>query len=68
LSLLQSSLWDMLPNPLASLMSSLSENILEEDADAVTIYDPPAKFVKCDVNSFFVENGGTIIAVNLDYL
>ena len=68
LSLLQSSLWDMLPNPLASLMSSLSENILEEDADAVTIYDPPAKFVKYDVNSFFVENGGTIIAVNVGLL
>ncbi len=65
LMLLQSSIWDMLPNPLSSLLSSLSESILKEDANAVTIYDPPAKFVKYEVSSFFVENGGTIIAVNL---
>ena len=65
LMLLQSSLWDMLPNPLSRVMSSLSKNILKEDAGAVTIYDPPAKFVKYEMNSFFVENGGTIIAVNV---
>ena len=65
LMLLQSSIWDILPNPLSSLLSSLSENILKEDANAVTIYDPPAKFVKYEMSSFFVENGGTIIAVNL---
>jgi len=65
LMLLQSSIWDMLPNPLSSVMSSLSGNILKEDAEGVTIYDPPSKFVKYEITSFFVENGGTIIAVNL---
>ncbi len=65
LMLLQSSIWDLLPNPLSSVMGSLSESILKDDAEGVTIYDPPAKFVKYEMSSFFVENGGTIIAVNL---
>jgi len=68
LMLLQTDLWEMLPNPLSSLLSSLSGEILEEDANSVTVYDPPAKFVKYEMNSFFVENGGTIIAVNLLFL
>ena len=65
LSMLQVSFWDILPNPLAFLTKSLSKDILAEDRVAVTPYDPPSKFVKYNVSSFFVENGGVIIAVNI---
>jgi len=65
LSMLQVSFWDILPNPLAALTESLSQDIIAEDEMAVTPYDPPSKFVKYEMNSFFIENGGAIIAVNI---
>lgn len=65
LSMLQVSFWDILPNPLATLTESLSADIIAQDKMAVTPYDPPKKFLKYEMNSFFIENGGAIIAVNL---
>ncbi len=65
LSMLQVSFWDLLPNPLAALTDPLSADLIAQDKMAVTPYDPPSKFVKYEMNSFFIENGGAIIAVNL---
>ncbi len=65
LSMLQVSFWDILPNPLAALTDSLSADIIAQDKMAVTPYDPPSKFAKYEMNSFFIENGGAIIAVNI---
>jgi len=63
-SLLQISPWDSLPNPLLSLTRSLGESIVEEDKVSITPYDPPEKFLDYDWTSFFIENGGTTIALN----
>ena len=64
LSLIQFSLWDILPNPLSSLTESLSTQVLG-DVNSKDENAPPKKFAKNNITSFFIENGGTIILTNL---
>ena len=58
LKMLQSSVWDNLPNPAASLMETLYENFLGNGVDSDLL--PPKKFVKYEMTSFFIGNGGLI--------
>jgi len=65
LQFLQTSFWDYLPNPLSSLLKSISEKITQEGEDLAPYYNPPKKFIENEMTSFFIENGGTEISFNL---
>ena len=63
LRMLQNSMWELLPNPAASLTESLYQKVLGEGIDSELV--PPRKFVKYGITSFFIENGGAILLTNL---
>jgi len=64
--MLQSSIWDKLPNPAASLMETFYEKVLGNGLDSDLL--PPKKFVEDEMTSFFVENGSTILLTNFSLL
>ena len=64
--MLQASFWDYLPNPTASLTESLYQKVLGSSLNADL--DPPRKFVKYEMTSFFIENGSTILLTNISFL
>ena len=67
LSMLTSSIWDSLPNPLASITEPLSSGFLST-ANLDVLYESPRKFEYFNKTSFFIENGGSIIVMNLTLL
>jgi len=65
LSMLQISLWDILPNPLSIITEPLLGSFLENNKIGTSKFQPPQKFVKYGETSFFIENGGSIILTNI---
>jgi len=59
--------WDFLPNPVASLTEQWKED-LSLDLTATqgeSKYQLPVKFVKYEVPTFFIDNGGSLISMNI---
>ena len=65
LSMLQTSFWDYLPNPLSYVTEPLLETFLKNNDIKATKFQPPQKFVRYEKTSFFIENGEAIIAMNI---
>ena len=59
--------WDFLPNPIASLTESWKEDLSldESSLEGESRYQLPLKFVKYEVLPFFIDNGGSLITINL---
>jgi len=69
LSMLQSVGLEILPNPLTKLSNKIDEHFPSFKGDLHEAkYDPPAKFVKYEKTSSFIENGGTSFAMNFCFL
>jgi len=68
LLILQTSLWDSLPNPLSSITDSLLRSFLTNQHGLSPEYQPPLRFRMYDQTSFFIENGGGLIFTNLTLL
>jgi len=66
--LLDSASFDFLPNPIASLTSRWSENMLTTGNNADEKYKPPAKFVENGMSSFFIDNAGSLLSLNIVFL
>lgn len=56
--------WSLIPNPLSYLNPDDDRRILAYDITSAE-YQPPQKFVKYHQSSFFIENGATIILINI---
>ena len=57
--------WSLIPNPLSFLNSDDDKRVLASYDMTSAIYQPPSKFVKYNQSSFFLENGATIIMINV---
>ena len=68
LSMLDFSIWSILPNPLDSLTSSLSDSFIAQGHHLDIDSQPPQKFARHEINIFFIENGGSILTVNIGLL
>ena len=59
--------WTFLPNPLKPIIGRLSADINEIKGNPETsiIYQPPPKFVKDKIPTFFIETGTSILCLNI---
>ena len=64
-TLMQASVWEYLPNPVASITNRLSQDLLDPQSGLGSKYRPPEKFERYGVVSYFVQNGATILLINL---
>ena len=68
LSLFSFTDWDFLPNPIASLTEQWKEDLsldLTAVQDGESKYQLPPKFVKYEIPTFFIDNGGSLISMNI---
>ena len=64
-TLMQASVWEYLPNPVASITNKLAQGFLDPQSALGSKYRPPEKFERYEVVSYFVQNGATILLINL---
>ena len=59
--------WNFLPNPIASLTEDWKEDLSldESSLEGESRYQLPPKFVKYEVSPFFIDNGGSLISLNM---
>jgi len=67
-SILKSADWNFLPNPLDGITESLNRKVMKSNGEEFEEYQPPAKFMENDVTSFFIDNAGGILTLNLGLL
>ena len=67
-AIIQPQTWNLFPNPFQALTTSLKLKFPRFSPDSENNYDPPVKFVEHGITSFFIENGGTIIALNIEII
>ena len=60
--------WDFIPNPLASLTKAISHKFPGFINDTLEEKNRPQKFIDEDKSSSFIDNGGAIIALNIEIL
>ena len=60
--------WDFIPNPLASLTRAISHEFPSFINDTQQEKNRPQKFIDEDKSSSFIDNGGAIIALNIELL
>jgi len=65
LLLLDTSFWSFLPNPIMLVTESFSESVFKSGAAFDYEFFPPKKFAKYAISAFFVENGGSILFLNV---
>jgi len=67
--LMQSVGLDFLPNPISGLSEMIDEKFPNFKTDITAErYQPPKKFVKQEITSFFIENGGAAFMMNFCFL
>jgi len=65
LSIVSSSLWDYLPNPLDKMTDEMYADLLNDNGQIPVRYQPPTKFQEYEVIPFFIKNGGALLLINL---